>query len=204
MCICECLNVVYTLQAFQNISGLGKRFTKMDLIDTPDIYPTLNKFKFHQQTQKSTICRRSKKAETSWCHACSGWQRTPCSGWTRRPRRSWRRGLWPLLSAGLPRPMSSPSTLATTRTSTTACRPLRANTSAPSSLATSTSSWREGRGKSDLERMETKRRRWKSPSSALAGQLRFMVCLKLWKKLSPILWHTPASSETQDVSTFSI
>ena len=42
MYICECLNVVYTLQAFQNISGLGKRFTKMDLIDTPDIYSTLN------------------------------------------------------------------------------------------------------------------------------------------------------------------
>ena len=33
------------MRAFQNISGLGKRFSIMDLIDTADICPTLNKLR---------------------------------------------------------------------------------------------------------------------------------------------------------------
>ena len=149
------------------------------------------------------IFRRSRKVETNLSLVFLGWRRTPCSGWTRRQRRSWRPGHWPPSSDGPPPPMYSPSTLETTKTSTTVCRRPRASTSALSLPATLTSSWSGGRGRRDSERTGTRRRRWRSRSSAPAGQLRFMVCRKLWKKLSPIHWLTPASLETQDVSTFS-
>ena len=148
------------------------------------------------------IFRRSRKVETNLSLVFWGWRRTPCSGWTRRQRRSWRPGHWLLSSDGPPPPMYSPSTLETTKTNTTVCRQPRGSISALWSPATLTLSWSGGRGKRDLARTGTRRRRWRSRSSAPDGQLRFMVCLKLWKKLSPIHWLTPASSETQDVSTF--
>ena len=148
------------------------------------------------------IFRRSRKGETSLFLDFWELRKTLFFDWMRRQRRSWRHGHWRLSSDGLPPPMYSPLTLETIKTNTTACRQLRASTSVPSLPATLTSSWREGKGRRGLEKMETRKKRWRSRSSAPAVQLRFMVCLKLWKKLSPIHWHTPASLGTQDVSTF--
>ena len=123
---------------------------------------------------------------------------------TARERKATWRDLWPSFAHrsddGRRRPTCSPWTLATTRTSTTASRPPRASRSAPSLPATSTLSSRGAHVRSASARTETRRRLWRSPSSAPAGPSRSTGCRPPWRRPSPTRWPSQDCWETPAVS----